>query len=88
MATEGDLFLQLISPPELEVFTETGTLTVAGRTRVDAVVTINDSVVEPDIDGEFSLDVPLEEGPNIIEVVVSVDSGEQLDLVLVAIYLP
>ena len=88
VATEGDLFLQLISPPELEVFTETGTLTVVGRTRVDAVVTINDSVVEPDIDGEFSLDVPLEEGPNIIEVVVSVDSGEQLDLVLVAIYLP
>ena len=88
VATEGDLFLQLISPPELEVFTETGTLTVIGRTRVDAVVTINDSVVEPDIDGEFSLDVPLEEGPNIIEVVVSVDSGEQLDLVLVAIYLP
>lgn len=88
VATEGDLFLQLISPPELEVFTDTGTLTVAGRTRVDAVVTINDSVVEPDIDGEFSLDVPLEEGPNIIEIVASVDSGEQLDLVLVAIYLP
>ena len=88
VATEGDFFLQLISPPELEAFTETGTLTVAGRTRVDAVVTINDSVVEPNIDGEFSLDVPLEEGPNIIEVVASVDSGEQLDLVLVAIYLP
>ncbi len=88
VATEGDLFLQLINPPELEVFTETGTLTVVGRTRVDAVVTINDSIVEPDIDGEFSLDVPLEEGPNIIEVVASVDTGEQLDLVLVAIYLP
>jgi hypothetical protein len=52
------------------------------------VVTINDTVVEPDIDGEFSLDVPLEEGPNIIEVVASVASGEQMDLVLVAIYLP
>ena len=52
------------------------------------MVTINDTVVEPDIDGEFSLDVPLEEGPNIIEVVASVASGEQMDLVLVAIYLP
>ncbi len=88
VATEGDLFLQLISPPETEVFTDTGTLAVVGRTRVDAVVTINDTVVEPDIDGEFSLDVPLEEGPNIIEVVASVASGEQMDLVLVAIYLP
>ena len=88
VATEGELFLQLISPSETEVFTDAGSLFVAGRTRVDAVVTINDAIVEPDIDGEFSLDVPLEEGPNIIEVVVSVASGEQLDLVLVAIYLP
>ena len=53
-----------------------------------AVVTINDSLVEPNIDGEFSLDVPLDVGPNIIEVVASVASGEQMDLVLVAIYLP
>jgi len=88
VATEGELFLQLISPPETEVFTDSGTLSVVGRTRVDAVVTINDTIVEPDIDGEFSLEVPLEEGPNIIEVVVSVASGEQMDLVLVAIYLP
>ena len=88
VATEGDLFLQLVEPAETEVFTDVGSLTVVGRTRVDAVVTINDTMVEPNIDGEFSLDVPLEEGPNIIEVVVSVASGEQMDLVLVVIYLP
>ena len=88
VATEGELFLKLISPPETEVLTDSGTLAVVGRTRVDAVVTINDTIVEPDIDGEFSLNVPLEEGPNIIEVVASVASGEQMDLVLVAIYLP
>jgi len=88
VATEGDLFLQLVSPPELEVFTDVEILSVVGRTRVDAVVTINDDIVEPNIDGEFSLDVPLEIGPNIIEIVASVASGEQLDLVLVAIYLP
>jgi len=88
VATEGDLFLQLVSPEEAEIFTDASTLTVAGRTRVDAVVTINDTIVEPNIDGEFSLDVTLEEGPNIIEVVASVASGEQMDLVLVALYLP
>lgn len=88
VATEGELFLQLVQPAETEVFTDSDTLLVSGRTRVDAVVTINDTIVEPNIDGEFSLDVPLEEGPNIIEVVVSVASGEQMDLVLVAIYLP
>jgi hypothetical protein len=88
VATEGELFLQLISPEETEVFTDSSTLSVVGRTRVDAVVTINDTIVEPNIDGEFSLDVPLEEGPNIIEVVASVASGDQLDIVLVALYLP
>ena len=61
---------------------------MAGRTRVDAIVTVDDSTVEPNVDGEFSLDLTLDEGPNIIEVVASVASGEQKDLFLVAIYAP
>ena len=88
VATAGELFLQLVEPAEVEVFTDVGSMTVAGRTRVDAIVTINDTMVEPNIDGEFSLDLALEEGPNIIEVVASVASGEQMDVVLVAIYVP
>lgn len=88
VATAGELFLQLIEPAEFEVITDAGSIKVAGRTRVDAVVTINDTMVEPNIDGEFSLDMELEEGPNIIEVVASVVSGAQMDLVLVAIYVP
>lgn len=88
VATSGELFLQLVEPTELEVVTGAGSMTVAGRTRVDALVTINDTMVEPNIDGEFSLEIALEEGPNIIELVASVASGEQMDLVLVAIYVP
>ena len=88
LATEGDFFLQLVEPPETEIFTDAASLNVVGRTRVDALVTINDTIVEPNIDGEFSLVVALEEGPNIIEVVASVASGDQMDLVLVVIYLP
>ena len=86
VATEGELFLQLVEPAEAEVFTNVGSMDVTGRTRVDAMVTINDTIVEPNIDGEFSLSMPLEEGPNIIEVVASIASGEQMDLVLVAVY--
>ncbi len=88
VATEGELFLQLVEPTEAEVFTNVGSMDVAGRTRVDAMVTINDTIVEPNIDGEFSLSMVLEEGPNIIEVVASIASGEQMDLVLVAVYVP
>ena len=88
VATAGELFLQLVEPTEAEVFTNVGSMDVAGRTRVDAMVTINDTIVEPNIDGEFSLSMVLEEGPNIIEVVASIASGEQMDLVLVAVYVP
>ncbi len=88
MATAGKLFLQLVEPTDFEVFTDVASMTVAGRTRVDAMVTIGDTIVEPNIDGEFALDMDLAEGPNIIEVVASVASGEQMDFVLVAIYVP
>ena len=88
IATEGELFLQLLNPANVEVITEMSSIEVIGRTRIDAVVTVNDSVVEPDIDGRFTSAVQLEEGPNIIEVVTSVASGEQIDLVLVVIYIP
>jgi hypothetical protein len=63
-------------------------LTVAGRTRSDAAVTINDLVVSPDFEGRFSVDLILEFGPNIIEVVVSIATGEQLDEVLSVVYAP
>ena len=88
VATGGDLFLQLVEPAELEVITDVGSMTGAGRTRGEAWVTISDNRVEPNIDGEFSLEMALEDGPNIIELLASVASGEQMDLVLVAIYAP
>lgn len=46
-ATAGGLFLQLAEPSQVEVFTDTVSMTVAGRIRVDAMVTINDTLVEP-----------------------------------------
>ena len=88
VATEGGLFLQLVEPLELETVSEKATIQVVGRTRIDAVVTLNDTIVEPDIDGEFSSNVDLEVGPNIIEIVASVASGDQEEIILVVIYLP
>ena len=85
---DSEFTLELLEPDDLEVITEESRIEVVGSTRVDAVITINDTVVEPDGDGLFSLGVDLEEGPNLIEIIASVASGEQLDLVLVVIYLP
>ena len=83
-----EFVLHIVEPVEAETLTTNPTLFVSGRTRVDAVVTVNDTFVDPDIDGVFSAEIPLDEGPNIIEVVASIATGEELSTVLVVIYEP
>ena len=83
-----EFVLHIVEPVEAETLTANPTLLVSGRTRVDAVVTVNDTFVDPDIDGLFSTEIPLDEGPNIIEVVASIATGEELSTVLVVIYEP
>ncbi len=63
-------------------------VTVVGRTRIDAVVSVNDELPEPDENGRFEATVVLEEGPNVIEIVASTADGEQLDIVILVIYIP
>ena len=83
-----EFFLELLTPTELEIITTDATLVVSGRTRVDAVVTINDEVAIPDAGGRFEATIALEFGANIIEVVASVASNEQDSIVITAVYLP
>ena len=84
VATGGDLLLPMVAPLETELLTSEPLFDIiGGRTRVDAVVTNNDTVIEPDLDVRFSLGIDLEEGSNIIEVVASVASGKQKDVVVV-----
>ena len=80
--------MQIVSPADSEVVVEEAFITIVGRTRVDALVSVNESFVEPDLEGRFESTVELEEGPNIIEVVASVATGEEENLVLVVIYIP
>ena len=83
-----DFVLHIIEPVAEETLTTNPTLLVSGRTRVDAVVSVNDTFVEPDINGLFSTELTLDDGPNIVEVVASISTGEQLSVVLVVIYEP
>ena len=64
------------------------TVTIAGRTRVDAVITVNDDIVEPDLEGRFRQDVALQSGPNTIEVIASLASGAQQSIIVTVVYLP
>jgi hypothetical protein len=84
----GALFLQLDSPASTEMFVSSSRIEVAGHTTVDALLSINDAVVEVDGDGKFAFAVELTEGPNLVEVVASNAAGEQFDEVLLVIYEP
>ena len=79
----GDHFLAIEQPESVESIVADPSITVVGRTRIDAVVTVGAVFAEVDENGRFQVPVQLEEGPNIIEVIASVESGEELVEVLV-----
>ena len=86
--TPVPLTLDLLSPEGLELIVIEPTLEITGQTRPDAIVTVNDSLAEPDIDGQFTATVALDFGPNVIEIIASVASGESREIVLNVVYLP
>lgn len=87
-----EFFLEIASPqpePDEEIsFVATSVVVVVGRTRVDAAVTVQDEFVDVDEDGRFEATVELEEGPNLIEVVASVGTGEESSVILIVSYEP
>ena len=84
----GDFFLTIEKPAEIESIIAEDSITVTGRTRLDATVSVNDIFANVDGDGRFRVTVEMEIGPNIIEVVASLGTGETLDEVLIVIYSP
>ena len=84
----GAFFLDIEAPSSDEVIVFTRMLDVKGRSTVDALVSVNDTIAEIDGDGRFSVPVELIEGPNIVEVVASDTDGGQFSEVLLVIYDP
>ncbi len=84
----GDFFLTIEEPENIESVVAEASITIVGRTRIDAAVSVNDIFAEVDEDGRFRVLIELEEGPNIIEVIASVETGNELVEILVVIYSP
>jgi hypothetical protein len=84
----ASFFLELIEPSSLEIVVTEPDLIIGGRSLADALITVNDQIIVPDIDGLFGALVTLEPGPNLIEIVGSTFSGETGGLILTAVYLP
>ena len=84
----GDFFLAIEVPEEIESVVAEASITIVGRTRIDAAISVNDIFADVDENGRFQVLIALTEGPNIIEVVASVEAGDELVEILVVIYSP
>jgi hypothetical protein len=81
------LVLQVKTPAD-ESIVDTPVITVTGTTIPGAVVSVDGTLAAVDSKGEFQSAIALEEGPNVIEVVASDDSGNQVYSILTVIYQP
>ena len=68
--------------------TNTSPLLVKGVTAPNAVVSVNDAVGIADVEGRFSLMVPLQAGPNVLEVIASQPNGQQAFVIVTVMYQP
>jgi hypothetical protein len=75
-----------ITEPQDETTVYMADLVVKGQTEPDAVVSVNEAVVDVDAEGKFSATITLEEGPNLIEVLASDFEGNEGSVTLTVIY--
>ena len=74
-----------VNQPQDNDTVSASTVTVRGQTSPGAVVSILDEIAIADNSGGFAITVPLEEGPNLIEVFASDDTGNEVEATLVII---
>ena len=84
---ETGFFLTVTEPTD-ESIINTDKVEVIGITTPGAVVSINGELAEVDGEGNFTIMVVLEEGPNTIEVIASDLEGNEESHILVIIYVP
>ena len=86
--TPSSVFTVTIETPQDGETTRFSPLLVIGQTAPNAIVSANDTVGLANAEGRFSLSVPLEAGPNVLEVIASKSTGEQAYLILTVLYQP
>ena len=85
--TSGPLAVTLTSPAD-EAVIDAPQVDVVGRAPADTVISINDTITVVEASGQFSVSVPLQEGPNELDVVASDRAGNQASSRLIVTYEP
>jgi len=81
------LWLQIISPLD-EAVVDTPQVDVLGSAPAGAVISVNDEILIVGVDQQFKVTVPLEDGPNLIEVIASDEDGNEVSALLTITYEP
>jgi hypothetical protein len=81
-------FLTLDTPSSLKLVVEEPSLAIQGSIRQDALLTVGNDIVEPNLEGRFNHTVRLKPGHNLVEILASTSSGEKNSLILAVIYSP
>ena len=84
--TAGTQLKLTVTQPEDNVIVDTDRIEVKGTTGPGAVVSANSEFTTADSQGNFVIAVMLDEGPNIIEVFTSDESGNEANLTLTVSY--
>jgi hypothetical protein len=79
--------ITLTTPHDGET-TNTSPLLVSGVTVPNAIVSVNDVVGVANVEGRFDLMVPLQAGPNVLEVIGSQTNGQQAFMIITVMYQP
>ena len=85
--TAGSLWLQILAPLN-EAVVNTPQVDVSGSAPAGTVISINDEILIVDLDGQFKTTVSMEEGPNLIEIIASDESGNEIPMLLTITYEP
>jgi hypothetical protein len=83
-----DPFVLTILEPRNGTVVNTPTVRVRGLVTQDALLTVNGDLISPGVEGNWSADVPLVEGPNAIETIASDFLGNQKSHSIAVIKIP
>ncbi len=86
-AASGPLLLRVLSPQDGAVV-GTAQIQVNGLATPGEVVTVNDNIILVGADGQFQTTVSLDQGPNLIEVIASNNTGNETNVELTVTYQP
>jgi len=87
LPTATQSLVRILTPEEGAVV-NVPSVEVRGEASPGTVITFDDEILVVDESGEFAVTLPVEEGPNAIQVVASDAEGNEVSLELVVTYDP